>query len=67
MHAYRSGFCVNIRTPDMVDWLDSPSVLEQTVENVKAVKSLGIDVGVDFHGVSSSITISIGSITDVFV
>jgi galactonate dehydratase len=31
-------------------WLDSPSALTGCVERVKAVKSLGMDAGVDFHG-----------------
>ncbi|KAE8135132.1 enolase C-terminal domain-like protein [Aspergillus pseudotamarii] len=31
-------------------WLDSPSVLQEVVERVKAVKAMGIDVAVDFHG-----------------
>ncbi len=31
-------------------WLDSPQKLEECVERVKAVKALGLDVGVDFHG-----------------
>jgi galactonate dehydratase len=31
-------------------WLDSPSKLNECVERVKAVKALGLDAGVDFHG-----------------
>lgn len=31
-------------------WLDSPSVLNSTVERLKTVKALGIDAGIDFHG-----------------
>ncbi|KAB8204804.1 enolase C-terminal domain-like protein [Aspergillus parasiticus] len=31
-------------------WLDSPSVLHEVVARVKAVKAMGIDVAVDFHG-----------------
>ena len=31
-------------------WLDRPAALEETVERVEAVKSAGLDVGVDFHG-----------------
>jgi hypothetical protein len=31
-------------------WLDSPSILTESVEHVKAVKAEGLDVGVDFHG-----------------
>lgn len=33
-----------------VNWVDSPSVLEATVERLKVVKSLGLDAGLDFHG-----------------
>lgn len=31
-------------------WLDSPSALDACVERVKAVRALGMDAGVDFHG-----------------
>ena len=31
-------------------WLDSPSALDSCIERVKAVKALGMDAGVDFHG-----------------
>lgn len=31
-------------------WLDSPAALDACVERVKAVKALGMDAGVDFHG-----------------
>ncbi|KAG6876400.1 hypothetical protein C0993_003372 [Termitomyces sp. T159_Od127] len=33
-----------------VSWIDNPSILDDTVTRVKGVRSLGIDVGVDFHG-----------------
>lgn len=33
-----------------VNWVDSPSVLDATVERLKAVKALGLDAGLDFHG-----------------
>jgi galactonate dehydratase len=33
-----------------VNWLDMPSVLDSTVERLKAVKALGLNVGLDFHG-----------------
>lgn len=33
-----------------IDWVDSPHLLEDTVQRVKEVRSLGLDVGVDFHG-----------------
>lgn len=35
---------------ESVNWLDSPSVLDSCVERLKAVKSLGLDAGLDFHG-----------------
>lgn len=31
-------------------WLDSPELLKGTVERVREVRALGMDVGVDFHG-----------------
>lgn len=31
-------------------WLDSPTALDACVARVKAVRDLGLDVGVDFHG-----------------
>ena len=33
-----------------VEWLDSPRVVEASVEKLKAVRDLGLDVGLDFHG-----------------
>ncbi|KAJ3476015.1 hypothetical protein NLI96_g11449 [Meripilus lineatus] len=33
-----------------VDWVDSPSVLSDAMTRVNAVKQLGLDVGIDFHG-----------------
>lgn len=33
-----------------IDWLDSPSALDSSVERLKAVKALGMDVALDFHG-----------------
>lgn len=36
-------------TEDM-GWLDSPAKLDATVERLKAVKALGLDAGLDFHG-----------------
>jgi galactonate dehydratase len=38
-----------IATED-VGWLDSPSVLDSCVERLKAVKALGMDAALDFHG-----------------
>jgi galactonate dehydratase len=31
-------------------WLESPALLQDTVNRVKEVRALGLDVGVDFHG-----------------
>ena len=33
-----------------VNWLDFPSVLDSTVERLKAVKAVGLNAGLDFHG-----------------
>jgi galactonate dehydratase len=33
-----------------INWVDSPSVLEATIERLKTVKALGLDAGLDFHG-----------------
>ncbi|KAH0550944.1 hypothetical protein GP486_007691 [Trichoglossum hirsutum] len=33
-----------------VDWLDSPRALDSSLERLKAVKALGLDVALDFHG-----------------
>ncbi|KAI3394102.1 hypothetical protein diail_3226 [Diaporthe ilicicola] len=45
------GFsCVKMNATEDMGWLDSPSVLDSCVERVKAVKELGMDAGVDFHG-----------------
>lgn len=41
-------------SPESIAWIDSPAVLEATVERVAAVKALGIDVGIDFHGARES-------------
>ncbi|KAG6361856.1 hypothetical protein INS49_010085 [Diaporthe citri] len=45
------GFsCVKMNATEDMGWLDSPSALDSCVERVKAVKELGMDAGVDFHG-----------------
>src|SRR5690606_20442101 len=31
-------------------WLDAPHVLNESVERIKVVKALGLQVGLDFHG-----------------
>lgn len=33
-----------------IDWIDSPGLLTDTVDRVRDVRALGLDVGVDFHG-----------------
>ncbi|KAL2075209.1 hypothetical protein VTL71DRAFT_151 [Oculimacula yallundae] len=42
--------CVKMNATEDTNWIDSPSVLDATVERVRAVKALGLDVGLDFHG-----------------
>ncbi|KAK5008679.1 hypothetical protein LTR28_003654 [Elasticomyces elasticus] len=42
--------CVKMNATEEVNWLDSPSVLDATIERLKIVKSLGLDAGLDFHG-----------------
>ncbi|KAI0659797.1 enolase C-terminal domain-like protein [Cubamyces menziesii] len=45
------GFtAVKMNGTDAVDWIDSPTLLQDTVSRVRDVKSLGLDVGIDFHG-----------------
>jgi len=45
------GFtAVKMNATSSVAWIDNPSVLEETVARVKDVRSLGLDVGIDFHG-----------------
>ncbi|KAL2837606.1 enolase C-terminal domain-like protein [Aspergillus pseudodeflectus] len=42
--------CVKMNATEDVNWVDSPRVLEATVERLKTVKALGLDAGLDFHG-----------------
>ncbi|RHZ62465.1 D-galactonate dehydratase [Aspergillus thermomutatus] len=42
--------CVKMNATEDVNWVDSPEVLDATVERLKAVKALGLDAGLDFHG-----------------
>ncbi|EEA18696.1 hypothetical protein TMatcc_010765 [Talaromyces marneffei ATCC 18224] len=42
--------CIKMNATEDVNWVDSPSVLDSTVERLKAVKALGLDAGLDFHG-----------------
>ncbi|KAI0701056.1 enolase C-terminal domain-like protein [Cytidiella melzeri] len=45
------GFtAVKMNGTGAVDWIDSPSQLDDTVSRVRDVRALGLDVGVDFHG-----------------
>ncbi|KAH0845453.1 hypothetical protein AYO21_06158 [Fonsecaea monophora] len=42
--------CIKMNATGPVNWLDSPSVLDATIERLKIVKGLGLDAGLDFHG-----------------
>lgn len=45
------GFsAVKMNGTEDLGWMDSPSALDDCVERLKAVKSLGMDAGIDFHG-----------------
>ncbi|THU92630.1 enolase C-terminal domain-like protein [Dendrothele bispora CBS 962.96] len=45
------GFtCVKMNATDIVARIDSPEVLRGTVERVQQLQSVGLDVGIDFHG-----------------
>ncbi|KAK2767472.1 hypothetical protein FQN54_003629 [Arachnomyces sp. PD_36] len=45
------GFkAIKMNATEDVNWLDSPSVLESSVQRLKAVKDLGLDAALDFHG-----------------
>ncbi|KAK7951186.1 D-galactonate dehydratase [Apiospora aurea] len=45
------GFdAVKMNGTEDLGWLDSPRKLDECVARVKAVKALGLDAGVDFHG-----------------
>ncbi|KAH0826571.1 enolase C-terminal domain-like protein [Lanmaoa asiatica] len=47
----QQGFtAVKMNATEGVAWIDSYDVLKSTVERVREVRSLGMDVGVDFHG-----------------
>ncbi|KAH7928609.1 enolase C-terminal domain-like protein [Leucogyrophana mollusca] len=47
----QQGFtAVKMNGTESIAWIDSPSLLDDTVKRVREVKSLGMDVGVDFHG-----------------
>ena len=45
------GFtAVKMNGTEGIDWIDSPALLQDTVERIRDVKALGLDVGIDFHG-----------------
>jgi galactonate dehydratase len=47
----RQGFsAVKMNGTGAIGWLDSPHLLDDTVKRVEAVRALGMDVGIDFHG-----------------
>ncbi|KAF8635416.1 hypothetical protein AX15_000410 [Amanita polypyramis BW_CC] len=47
----KQGFtAVKMNGTEAVAWIDSPDVLNDTLNRVRDVRSLGLDVGVDFHG-----------------
>lgn len=41
---------VKMNATDDLSWLDSPAAFEPVVERLAAVRALGIDAGLDFHG-----------------
>lgn len=45
------GFtAIKMNGTDDLGWLDSPAALDDCVERLKAVKAMGMDAGIDFHG-----------------
>lgn len=45
------GFkAVKMNATEDVNWLDSPSVLDSSVQRLQMVKALGLDAALDFHG-----------------
>ncbi|KAI1873347.1 hypothetical protein JX265_004969 [Neoarthrinium moseri] len=45
------GFrAVKMNGTEDLGWMDSPAALDDCVERLKAVKALGMDAGIDFHG-----------------
>ncbi|OXV06834.1 hypothetical protein Egran_05399 [Elaphomyces granulatus] len=45
------GFkAVKMNATEGVDWLDSPRVLESSVQRLRAIKAIGLDAALDFHG-----------------
>ncbi|EMD35609.1 hypothetical protein CERSUDRAFT_106906 [Gelatoporia subvermispora B] len=51
MKRVQQGFtAVKMNGTDAIGWIDSPALLEETVNRVRDVRSIGLDVGIDFHG-----------------
>ncbi|KAL6302691.1 enolase C-terminal domain-like protein [Sparassis latifolia] len=51
MSRKQQGFtAVKMNGTEAIGWIDSPALLEETVARVSDVRSVGLDVGVDFHG-----------------
>ena len=51
LERYAQGFrTIKMNATEDVDWLDSPRALATSVERLRTVKELGMDVGLDFHG-----------------
>ncbi|EYE94354.1 mandelate racemase/muconate lactonizing enzyme family protein [Aspergillus ruber CBS 135680] len=45
------GFkAIKMNATEDINWLDSPHVLDTSVERLKTVKGLGLDAALDFHG-----------------
>lgn len=67
------GFtAVKMNATDAVDWIDSPSLLQDTIARVREVKSLGLDVGIDFHGrlhkgMTKQLAKALESLTPLFI
>lgn len=47
----QQGFkAIKMNATEDVNWLDSPRALDSSIERLKAVKNLGLDAALDFHG-----------------
>lgn len=45
------GFkAIKMNATEDINWLDSPHALDSTVQRLQAVKNLGLDAALDFHG-----------------
>ena len=48
---WAQGFrAIKMNATEDVDWLDSPRAVETSVDRLKAVRALGMDAALDFHG-----------------